>query len=108
MCNTTGEHQVDWGCEVIAVLQEEGTFLGKEHFEALIDRDLRLVGLDLAEVRINGSIQHEAVVQDELGVEADIRFQPAPFKKRVIGIALVDIAKPSQKGVRNELHIPAG
>src|SRR5512142_1015576 len=95
----TSEHQVNWRCEVIAVFQEKGTFLGEEHFEALIYRDLRLVGLDLAEVRINGSIQHEAVVQDELGVEADIRFQPAALKERAIGIALVDISKPSQEGV---------
>src|SRR5690348_9803851 len=63
------EHHVDWAGEVVAVLEEERTLFWEKHFEALVDGDLRLVGFDLAEIRIDGGVEHEAVVQDELGIE---------------------------------------
>ena len=56
--------------EDAATLEEEVALLGKEHFVALVDRDLRLVRLDLAEVRIDRRVDGEGVAQHQLGVEA--------------------------------------
>src|SRR6202008_782255 len=49
--------EIDRCREEVAVLEEERPLLGKEHLEALVDGDLGLVGLDLAEIRIDCGIQ---------------------------------------------------
>src|SRR5207247_2815324 len=61
--------QVDGCLEVARVLDEEGALLGEEHLEALIDGDLGIVGLHLAEIGIDGPVEGERVSSDYLGVE---------------------------------------
>src|SRR5439155_20940248 len=46
--DVTRVDQVDGRLEVAGVLDEEGTLLGEKHLEALVDRNLRIVGLHLA------------------------------------------------------------
>src|SRR5438105_11640787 len=108
MSDPARKHQIDWRGEVVAVLKEERALLGKEDLEALVDGDLRLVGLNLAEVGINGRVEHEAVAQDELGVQTDIGLECPSFEERVSGVALIDVAKGSERAVRVELHVAAG
>src|SRR5262249_545144 len=97
--------KVDRAGEVIAVLQKEWTLFRKEHREALIDGDLRLVGFNLAEVRIDGRIEHETVVQDELGVQADLGLHGLAVEKRMVRVAVIDVAKAAQQSVGNELNV---
>src|SRR5207247_5399598 len=69
--------------------------------------DLGLVRLNLTEVGIHGRVNYEAVAQDELGVETDIRLECACFEERVSGITLVDVAKAAKGAVGIELHVAA-
>ena len=70
--NAPGEDQVDGGHEVVRIFQEERALLGKENLKALIHRDLRLIGLDLTEIRVDGRIQNELIFQDGLGVQTGL------------------------------------
>ncbi len=90
MSNPAREDKIDGSCEVVAVLQKEGPLLGKEDFEPLIDCDLGLIRFDLAEVGIDSAVEHEAVVQDELGVETDVGFFSS----------LLELAKAATPGQR--------
>src|SRR6476660_4443576 len=99
MTDVAGEHQIDRTGEVVAVLQKKWTLFGEENCEALIDGDLRLVGLDLAEVRIDCGVEHEAVVQDELGIKPCFGLQSAALKKRIVRVALIDIAESAQQSI---------
>src|SRR5438105_363536 len=50
------EKQIHRRAEESGVLEKEGPLLRKEHFESLIDGDLRLVRFDFAEVGIEGEV----------------------------------------------------
>ncbi len=65
------EKQVDRRLEVARVLGEERSLLREEDLEALVHRHLRIVGLDLAEVRVDRRIDRQPVPDDHLGVHAD-------------------------------------
>src|SRR3954462_6417672 len=106
MADAPGEYRIDRAGEVIAVLQEKRALLGEEDFETLIDGDLRLVRFDLAEVRIDGGIEDEAVMQNEFCVQSDLGLQPSVFKEGIGRIALVDVPEPAQQAVRNNLDVP--
>ena len=67
-----GEYQRALGVEVIRVLDEERTPLVEAHLETLVHRHLGFVRLHLAEVRVQGGIQHQAVLKHELGVQPDV------------------------------------
>ena len=108
MTYATREDQIDRRCEEVAVLQKERAFLREENFEALVDRDLRLVGFDLAEVGIDRRIEHEAAVQDELSVQTDVGFESAALESRMVRVALVDVAEAAKQSVGNQLNVPAG
>src|SRR5690606_19972100 len=60
-------------CEQLDALEEERPLLREEQSEALVDGDLRRVGLDLAEVRVDRRIERQVAeaepeVRTELGV----------------------------------------
>src|SRR5205085_11151879 len=99
------KHQVDGSIEVIAVLQKKRPLLWKENLKALVDGDLRLIRLDLAEVWIHRGIQHEAIVQNEFRIQPDFRLQLSAFKERIRRIALVDVPEAAQQTVWNQLDI---
>ena len=107
MSDTARKYEIDRRTEVVAVFKEERALFGEEDLEALVDGDLRLIRLNLAEVGINGGIEYEAVAQDELGVQSDIGFECASFEDRVSGIALINVAKGAERAVGIELHVAA-
>ena len=93
------EEQRDRRLEIAGVLQEERSLLGKEHFEALVDGDLRLVGFHLAEIGIDREVERHRIVRDDLRVDAGARG----------GIALEDrpVEEPrtSERPIGNELDV---
>ncbi len=105
--NATGEEQIDGGGEVAGVLQEKRPLFREEDLEALADRNLRLVGFDLAEVGLGSKIEHQAVFEDELGIQATIHFGAACSEARCGGIAQVEATKGAKEAIGNELHVAA-
>ena len=77
-------------------------------FEALVDRDLRLVGLDLAEIRICGRIQHELVFHDGLCVQPDLPKGIALSELGMVQVAQVEVAEGAKNSIRDELKIVSG
>ena len=67
-------NQIDWRNEVVRILQEEWPELRKVDRISLIDGELRLIGFDIAEVRIDGRIKDDAVFDDGLGLAARSAF----------------------------------
>src|SRR5689334_15960305 len=64
-----GEEQRFRGIKVIRVFQEERPLFWEEDFIALVGRDLRLVGFNLAEVGIDRRVQRERIVDYDFGVK---------------------------------------
>ena len=60
------KHQIERRLKIAGVLLEERAFFRKENLEALVDRDLGIVRLNLAEVRIDGGVEHQAIFDDDL------------------------------------------
>ena len=106
MGNPACEDKIDRRSEVVAVLQKERPLFWKEDLKPLVDRDLRLIGFNLAEVGIDRGIEHEAIVQNEFRIQADFRLQGSAFKKRIRRIPLIDIAEAPKQRIRDELNIP--
>ena len=72
VADVAGEKQIHRRAEEIFVLQKERTLLRKIDGVALVDGDLRIFGLDLAEVRIRGHVDDEVIMDDELRVHAGL------------------------------------
>ena len=68
--NATREEQVHRRLEIARVLDEERSLLGEEHLEALVDGHLRIIGLDLAEVRVDSCVEGQGVAHHQLGVHS--------------------------------------
>ena len=66
------KNKIHRGAKEIFVLQKERALLRKIDGVALVDGDLRIFRLDLAEIGIGGGIDSEVVVDDELGVHAGL------------------------------------
>jgi len=62
--------QQDGRGEVIGVFEEERTEFGEIDRVALIDGELRLVGFDVAEVGVDGSVKDDAVFENVFGFAA--------------------------------------
>ena len=102
-----GEDQGTLGIEIVRILKEERPALVESHFETLVDRDLRFVGFHLAEVRVQGRVQHEAVLKHEFGIQPDV-FLRIVIEHRPVGRAGVQHIETARKGKRNELNVSAG
>ena len=105
MSNAARKHEIDGGREEVAVFEKERPLFGKEDLEALVDRDLRLVGFHLAEIGIHGGIEDEAAMQNELAIQADIGLESAALEERMVRVALVDVSEAAEEPVRNQLHV---
>src|SRR5579864_1955362 len=105
MPDVASEHQVDGAGEVVAVFKEKWPLLGEEHRETLVDGDLRLVRFDLAEIRVDCGGQHKAVMQDELRIQPHFWLQGTACEDGMRGVAIIDVAKPAQQSIGNELNI---
>ena len=97
--NTPREEQVLRSLEEPGVLDREWTLLGKEHLVTLVDGDLRLVGLDLTEIRVDGEVDGHRVLENSLGIKADT-------SGLVAGVALIPKhAICSEVAVRNRQQV---
>src|SRR5438445_6421406 len=108
MNDASREHQIHGKSEVVAVLEKERALFRKEDFETLVHSDLRLVRFDLAEVGVDGGIEHKTAVEDELGIDAGLSLEIAVLEERIVGVTLINIAKSTKQSIRNELDIAAG
>ena len=90
--------------KIAVVLQKEGTLLREDHLEALVHRDLRIVGFHLAEIGIERDVQRERVVNHRLGVQprAEVRLAAEGRHARV---GLIQKVRPAESGIRNQLQI---
>src|ERR1700756_3276828 len=108
MSHAAGEDEINGAGEVVAVFDEERAFFRKENFEALVDRDLRLVGFDLAEVGVDGGIENEAVAQDVLGIDSALGLKGAAGEEGIRRISPIDVAVAAQQSIGNELKVVRG
>jgi hypothetical protein len=92
--------------EKIRVLEEERAPFWKLDLEALVDGHLWLVGLDLAEVRVVGEVEHHTVAQHELRIEADV-ILGVLVEARAARERLVEHVVAAHERERNELDISA-
>ena len=97
LVDTPREEQIERRGEVIGVLEKERPQFGKKDLEALVDRDLRLVGLDLAEIGIDSQVQRDPVLEDELGVGSHVELDPI---RHVLVRIDVQHARAPGRGVR--------
>ncbi len=69
------KHQIQRRGKITGVLLKEGPLFRKENFEALVHRDLRIIGFDLPEIRIDGGVKNQAVFQHDLRIQPGFRLQ---------------------------------
>ena len=93
--------------KVIRVLLEKRPRLRKENFEALVNRDLRLIGFDLAEVGIGSGVDGKLVFEHELCIEPDLTECCALRVENIAGIARVNFSERAPNGIGDELNVPA-
>ena len=99
IADAPGEEQIDRRLEVAGILEEEGTLLGEEHLETLVDRHLRLVRFHLAEVRVRREVDRHDVVRNDFCVEADAAVRLAVER------TVVQETCAGERAVRNQLDV---
>ncbi len=104
--DVVGVVQVDGRHEVAAVLDEERPHLGEIGRKALVG-NRGVVDAHLAEVGIDGGVEHQAVVQDEFGIQAGVALQVLVFEVGVKGINAVQVAQIARQHIRLELQVLA-
>ncbi len=105
--DAAAEEQVDRRLEVAGVLQEERPPLRKEDLETLVHRHLGLVRLHLAEVRVCGQVEDQAVPEDSLEVQAAVEVRGLGNVPGARLVPVVERSKRSEEPVGDELHVPA-
>ena len=106
--NSPAEEQIDRSFKKVVILQEKRPPLGEADFKAPVDRHLRIVGLHLAEIRIDGNIERKTVTEHELRVQPHVRFGIIGHKTWKIIIPCIQAAKRPEEPERNHLKVPAG
>lgn len=101
------ENEIDRGLEIVRVFLKKGPRLRKENLEALVDRNLRLIGFDLAEVGIGGRIDDEFVFEYELRVQAHLPERGSPRVEDIAWIVRVNFPERARDAIGDELNIPA-
>ena len=104
--DVVGVVQADGGLEVAAVFNEKRPYLREVGRKALI-RDGRIVDADLAEIGVDGGIEHQAVVQDELCIEPAIPLEMLVFEVRVGGVDGVYLPQVATQYIRFKLKVLA-
>ena len=98
------EEQRQRRVEEVGVLEEERPLLREEDLEALVDRHLRLVGLDLAEVGVDGEVEGDRVARHQLHVDAG-----AALVLAHVGCGVrIEEARPGEGAVGQDLDVAAG
>ncbi len=96
--------EVDGRHEIAAVLDKERPHFGEIGRKALVG-DGGVVDAHLAEVGIDGGIEHQAVVEDELRIQAAVALQMPVVEVRVNGIDAIEVAQIAGQDIRLELQI---
>src|SRR5262252_2240578 len=102
------EKQIHRRAEIIFVLEEEWALFGKVHSVSLIHGDQRVLGLNLAEVRIGGHVEREAITEDEFAVHARLTLQHGFLKIRICWITRVERAEATRHTVGNQFDVASG
>src|SRR5215468_1285811 len=84
--NAPREHQIDGSRKVIRVFLEEWSLLREKDFKPLVNRHLRLIGLDLAEIWIGRHIEDKLVFENRFGVEPRLPKGVTLRIRRMVGI----------------------
>ena len=108
VCDPSREKQLNRCLEVIRVFEKERTLLRKLNLEALIDRDLGIVRLDLAEVRIRGYIENELVFQYRFRIQAELSERGSLSVFGIVRIAQVELFERAKHSVGDKLQVPSG
>src|SRR6185437_10648385 len=101
----TRKEKINRSAKQVCILLEKRSLLREKYREALVHRNLRVVGLHLAEVRVRGYVQNEIVVQKKFAVEADLPSQRGLRKMRIERSAIVKRAGGPQYRIRDNLHV---
>jgi hypothetical protein len=104
--DVVGVIEIDRRLKIAAVLNEERAHFRKVRRKTLVGRS-RIVHADLAEVRVERGVEHQAVVQNEFCVEPRIALQVLVFKVRIDRIDAVELAQIAGERVRLQLHVLA-
>ena len=99
IADAPGEEQIDRRLEVAGILEEERPLLGEEHLETLVDRDLRLVRFDLAEVRVGGEVDRHA------SCATIFASRPTRPSALLSNVAVVEEARAGEGAVRDQLDV---
>src|SRR5580704_10489645 len=83
--NIVGVVQADRGLEIAAVFNKERPHLSEVGRKALV-WDRGIVNAHLAEVGVDGGVEDQAVVQDELCIEAGIALEMFVLKIWIVGV----------------------
>lgn len=71
--DAAGEEEIFRSEKKAIIFEKKGAFFRELDLEALVDGDLGIVGFNLTEIRIEGDIEREAIVNDGFGIEAGAR-----------------------------------
>src|SRR5579862_7990635 len=99
------EEQVDRRAEIIFVLQKEWTLLRKINFKPLIHRDLRILRLHLAEIRIRGQVQNKTILNHKLRVSPKLPLRYGILEVRIVRIPLIERSKSAHDSVGDQLDV---
>ena len=84
---------------------EKGTLLREEDFKTLADRDLRFVGFNLTEIRLDRSVQDQAILNDEFGIQSAIDLCRAGIEARQVRITEIEATEGTKQSIGYELHV---
>ena len=105
MHDVAGVNERDGGAEVAGILKKERAQLGEVHGEALIHGELRLIGLNIAEIGIDGAVQDDAVFDDELNLAAGGAFDVPRAEVRVRWVKVDELALVLTQRVGVQLEV---
>ena len=94
--------------EIARIFEKEWTFFRKENLETLVDGDLRLVGFNLGKIRIQSSVEHQGILEHDLGIEAGAWFEALPNEMGDAAGTIIQAAERAQRTVGNELYVAPG
>ena len=103
--DVAGVEQGERRGEVAGVLEEEGAQFGEVDRIALVDGELRLIALDVAEVGIECGVEDDGVTPDGLGLAAESCLGVAGAEVGIVGIELVENVEVLAEDIRIELDV---
>src|SRR5260370_4667605 len=103
--NAGREIKVHGSAKEARALLEERALFREENLEALVHGVLRLVTFKLAEIRVDGEIEHQAVVDDQLAVKTGSPAEMVAGDEGMVRVALIERTKRASDSVWIQLKI---